>query len=457
MPIERQEQLTAFSFSDYSGGVNVAQPPEQIAENEAELILNYEYDYNRLRTRGGTSAPLVTLEGEDVIESFFYDAATEAYILFCEGTEKKKGNVYITYLNDTPKLLGVLTGADRPICCKYDNCVYIASGDKLQYYDYEELKTIESSKLCDNVFERFGRLVVTHRGDDNLYYSATGDAKSENAWKEDSNVDSSSKWLEVGYKDDGDIITCKPMANDLLVFKTNGRIYSVSNEYPSWTVSQVGEKSHAQDMQRSIEIVGNSVAFITANGIRSVDTVQTYGNFTMNEIGYKFNKRLTEVVYKPMCWNIVSKRQLVIIPDARNRQKVFIYQYNMDAGFELEFPFAVDDVAETSNGVILLSGNSLYRWSFDLATDNGKPIETKLITRKVTTEVAFYTRKYNITIEGDTGGVVNLTAGKQSWKHLLKKSHRIKYLYDTLSELQLTLTSNSQHTITTIILYSVVK
>lgn len=204
---------------------------------------------------------------------------------------------------------------------------------------------------------------MTHRGDDNLYYSATGDAKSENAWKEDSNVDSSSKWLEVGYKDDGDIITCKPMANDLLVFKTNGRIYSVSNEYPSWTVSQVGEKSHAQDMQRSIEIVGNSVAFITANGIRSVDTVQTYGNFTMNEIGYKFNKRLTEVVYKPMCWNIVSKRQLVIIPDARNRQKVFIYQYNMDAGFELEFPFAVDDVAETANGVILLSGNSLYRWS----------------------------------------------------------------------------------------------
>lgn len=455
MPIERQEQMTAYNFSDFSGGMNTAQPPEQIADNEAELIMNYEYDYNRLRTRGGTSAPLVSVD--DNIKSFYYDAATEAYLLFGAGTDKVKGNIYLAYIGEPATLVGKLTGNERPVCCKFDGCIYIASGDKLQYFDYEQLFTVESSKLCDNVFERFGRLVTTHRGDDNLYYSATGDAKSENAWKEDSNVDSSSKWLEVGYKDDGDIITCKPMANDLLVFKTNGRIYSVSNEYPSWTVSQVGEKSHAQDMQRSIEIVGNSVAFITANGIRSVDTVQTYGNFTMNEIGYKFNKRLTEVVYKPMCWNIVSKRQLVIIPDARNRQKVFIYQYNMDAGFELEFPFAVDDVAETANGVILLSGNSLYRWSFDLTTDNGKPIETKLITRKVTTEVAFYTRKYNITIEGDAGGVVNLTAGKQSWKHLLKKSHKIKYLYDTLSELQLTLTSNSQHTITTIILYSVVK
>ena len=51
MPIERQEQMAAFNFSDYTGGMNTPQPPEQIAENEAELILNYEYDYNRHRTR----------------------------------------------------------------------------------------------------------------------------------------------------------------------------------------------------------------------------------------------------------------------------------------------------------------------------------------------------------------------------------------------------------------------
>ena len=146
MPIERQEQLTAINFSDYSGGMNVAQPPEQIAENEAELIVNYEYDYNRLRTRGGTSAPLVTLTDTATLESFFYDAATEAYILFGSGTEEEPGNVYITYLNDEPKLLGTLTGGERPVCCKFDNCIYIASGGKLQYFDYETLTTITSSQ-----------------------------------------------------------------------------------------------------------------------------------------------------------------------------------------------------------------------------------------------------------------------------------------------------------------------
>lgn len=455
MPIEREQQMTAYNFSDFSGGMNTAQPPEQIADNEAELIMNYEYDYNRLRTRGGTSAPLVSVD--DSIKSFYYDAATEAYLLFGAGTDKVKGNIYLAYIGEPATLVGQLTGNERPVCCKFDGCIYIASGDKLQYFDYEQLFTVESSKLCDNVFERFGRLVTTHRGDDNLYYSATGDAKSKDAWTDNSNDDSSSKWLEVGYKDDGDIITCKPMANDLLVFKTNGRIYSVSGEYPAWNVSQVGEKSYAEDIQKSIEIVGDSVAFITRNGIRSVDTVQTYGNFTMNEIGYKFNKSLTANISNPMCWNAVSKRQLIIRPSSSNKKLLFIYQYNMMAGYELEFPFDIDDMAETSNGIIILSGNALYRWSFEYSTDNGQPIKTKLVTRRLTTAVAFYTRKYDIQIEGDVNGVVNLTVGKQSWKHLLKKPRRLKYLYDTINSLQLTLSSESQHTITTIVLYTVVK
>lgn len=455
MPIERSEQMAAYSFSDYTGGMNTAQPPEQIAENEAVLIHNYEFDYNRLKTRGGTSAALASVD--DTIDSMYYDAATEAYLLFGKSTSEANGKVYVTYLEGTATLVGTLAGEEKPVCCKFDNCVYIASGDKLQYYDYKTLNTVESSKLCDNVFERFGRLVTSHRGDDNLYYSATGDAKSDDAWTDDSNDDSTSKWLEVGYKDDGDIITCKPMASDILVFKTNGRIYSVSSEYPNWQVSQVGEKSYAQDYQKSIEVVGDSVAFITASGIRSVDTVQTYGNFTLNEIGYKFNKTLTQNVYKPMCWNIISKRQLIVMPDQTNKKKVFVYQYNMGAGYELEFPFAIDDMAETSNGVMLLANNSLYRWSFAYSDDNGTPIETQLVTRKLTTAVAFYTRKYDINIEGDTSGVVNFQAGKQKWKHKLQKPRRIKYLFDTLNELQLTLTSDAAHSITAINLYSVVK
>lgn len=304
MPIERSEQLTAINFSDYTGGMNTAQPPGQIAENEAQLIENYEYDYNRLRTRGGISAPLITVDGDE-IESFFYDKMTDGYLIFgsTPAEEESTAKIYFADVTNGVKEVGVLTGRSRPVCCKFGGDIFIASGGKLQVYDYEALTTIDGSYLCDNVFERFGRLVTTHRGDDNEYYSSVGDAKSEQAWEDISGDDSSAKFLEVGYKDDGDIITCLPMANDIIVFKTNGNIYSVSGEYPSWTISLIGIESGAEDVCQSIVSVGSSIAFVTQAGIRSLDAVQVYGNFQPNEVGYKINKSLANVIYKPMCWN----------------------------------------------------------------------------------------------------------------------------------------------------------
>lgn len=454
MPLERSGSLTALNFSDFTGGMNTAQPAAHIAENEAQYIENYEYDYNRLRTRGGLSAPVITLEG-DTIESFFYDQATNGFLIF--GDSSAEGNAKIYFADATGVTeVGSLSGDKRPVCCKFGGDIFIASGGKLQVYDYETLTTIEGSYLCDNVFERMGRVVTTHQGDDNLYYSSTGDAKSDVAWVDDSNDDSTAKFLEVGYKDDGDIIACKPMANDLLVFKSNGRIYSVSGEYPSWTVLQVGERSNAEQNQKSIEIVGDSVAFITKGGIRSVDTVQTYGNFTVNEIGYKFNKLLSETIYKPMCWNLISKRQLIIAPNHEDRSKLFVYQYNMGAGYILTFPQPISDMADTQNGVVLAVGNSLHRWSFADTTDNGVKIKTRLITRRVQTAVKFFTRKYDIDIEGEKNGAVLMTCGKQSWVHKLNDKQRIKHLYDTLRGIELELNSSSVHTITNITLYSMV-
>jgi len=77
MPIERSGQLTAISFSDFSGGINTALPDTKLAENEAAYIENYEYDYNRLRTRGGLSAPIISIN--ENIKNFFYDWLKNLY------------------------------------------------------------------------------------------------------------------------------------------------------------------------------------------------------------------------------------------------------------------------------------------------------------------------------------------------------------------------------------------
>ena len=183
MPVEKNANYTALNFSSFTGGMNTAMPPEQIAENEAQYIENYEYDFNRLRTRGGLSAPVITIKN-DVISSFYYDRATDSYLIFGEAGENT-AKIYHADINSV-KEIGSLTGKKRPVCCKFGGDIFIASGEKLQVYDYESLITVESSYLADNVLERFGRLITTHQGDDNLYYSSVGDAKSDEAWTDDS-------------------------------------------------------------------------------------------------------------------------------------------------------------------------------------------------------------------------------------------------------------------------------
>lgn len=452
MPVEKNANYTALNFSSFTGGMNTAMPPEQIVENEAQYIENYEYDFNRLRTRGGLSAPVITINN-DVISSFYYDRATDSYLIFGAAGEEATAKIYHADVNSV-KEIGSLTGKKRPVCCKFGGEIFIASGEKLQVYDYETLTTIESSYLCDNVLERFGRVITTHQGDDNLYYSSVGDAKSDEAWTDDSDDDSSAKFTEVGYKDDGDIIACKALASDLLVFKSNGRIYAVSGEYPNWTISQVGENSNADSTQKSIENVGSSVVFMTQDGLKSIETVQTYGNFGVGEIGYKINNDLSKKVHTPLCWNLISKRQLVISPYSGERSKLFVYQYNMDAGYILTFPVDIVDMAETANGVMVAAGNSLYRWSFDENTDNGEKIKTRLITRKLTSPYKFYTRRYDVNISGEKDGAVLITCGKKSWVHPLNRPKELKHLYDTRPDLQLDITSDDEHIITSIVLYT---
>jgi len=457
MPIERQEQALSLVLSDFAGGINTAASAYMLADNEAQLLENYEYDYNRLRTRGGLSAPIATCSEETDVESGFYDFETGCFFLFGKTPtlETDTAKIYKTDLTTTT-YLGKLTGRERPVCCKYDSKVFIASGDHYQVYDYVAgLSTIENSFLTDNIFERFGRIATTKQGDDNQHYSSTGDATSAAAWTDNSNDDSTAKWLEVGYKDGGDIVTTKPLANDLMVFKTNGKIYQISGEYPSWVCMVAGANSDVQATKKSIETVGDNIVFMTQSGLKSLGTVSTYGNFSMNEIGYKFNRSLSATVYKPILWNIVRKRQLIIAPNYADRKVLYVYQYNMDSGMKLVFPQPVNDIFDTPDGAVMLIGNSLYRWGFDYATDNGTAITSKVKTKKFMSSKKFIVRSFDFSLESASEGNFNVAIGGKTFAYPLNSTKRIRHLYADLKEFDVTFECASPHVIDRILLYGI--
>lgn len=410
--------LNAVTLADFTGGINTSVAPQFLADNEFQVMKNFEFDFNRLVTRGGLSEPLA--EYTEEIKSVFYDDSTRCYLVVL-----KNGIVYEENLVDMHQMVGKLSGSERPCFCRFDGKVFVASGGLLQYYDYLEhaLVTIEASKICDNVFERFGRLVVSKKGDDNLYYSATGDPY-ETGWTEDTNDDSSSKWIEIGYKDDGDILKVLPIGGDIAIFKTNGRVYTLSGEYPNWNITLVGDNSDVYNAD-AISVLGSTIAFMSRSGLKTLETVATYGNFSINEIGRKFNRTLAANLHNPRVYNIIRKRQLIICPDTSDNNKLFCFQYDLGAGMEFEFAVPIADMVDTQDDVIIATGKTLRRWSREYEDDNGEPIEQELVTKEFSSTRQLFTRMIDIGVNGVLGGVIDIRWANKSIKYIVKKARRV--------------------------------
>lgn len=411
--------LRIITLADFSGGINTSVAPQFLQDNEFQKLKNFEYDFNKLVTRGGLSKPLATYPLD--IKSVFYNDATRTYLVVLSN-----GTVYEEDLSNLHSDVGKLTGSGNPVYCRFDGKVFIASGGLLQYFDYVQhsLITIEGSYLCDNVFERFGRLVVSHKGDDNLYYSSVGDAISDVAWKENTNDDSSAKWIEIGYKDDGDILSVLPIGGDIAIFKTNGRVYTLSGEYPNWNVTLVGDNSDVYNAD-AISVLGSTIAFVSKSGLRTLETVATYGNFTINEIGRRFNRTLATNLHEPKLYNIIRKRQLIICPNTTESNKLFCFQYDLGAGIEFEFSVPIADMVDTQDDVIIASGKSLYRWSREYETDNGKAINQEIQTKEYTSSRQIFSRFFDIGVNGTIGGTLKLEWANKSILYTIKRPRRV--------------------------------
>jgi len=445
MPLQRKErngQLQAVEFSDFTGGINSSVAPQLLAPNESLQIKNFEYLQNRLVTRGGLSAPLATYEKD--IKTFFYDDSTNTYLVVLVD-----GKVYEENLTGTTRYVGTLVGNAFPQFCRFDGNIFIASGGKLQYFNYtgHSLTTISASKLCDYVFERFGRLVVTHSGDDNLYYSAVGDPY-ETGWTEDSNDDSSAKFVEIGYKDDGDILKVMPISGDIAIFKTNGRVYGLSGEFPNWTVQMVADQADALTADGIDDVVG-AVAFMTMSGLKSLGSTSSYGNFALNtDFARKFNLSLISgSVNNPKVRYINRKSQLMICPNTTGtdgKKKWFCYQNGLGSCLYFEFALPITEMQDTRDDVIIASGKSLYRWSMEYSDDNGTPIDQLIETREFASSRRLFTRMIDVGIKGTEKQPVFLRWANKELCYLLGDRRNEKFVFSVCRQDTLKISTQAQ-------------
>lgn len=421
-----KHQATRLNLYPLNGGINVSQPPEQIAENEMQICENfiYERDSMRLVGRGGLKALVVF---DYPIVSTYYDVISNTTFVFLKSRDCYQ-LIISNSENVQKKHLGKVTGDGKPQCCMFKDKLFIASGGYLQFYDFGATKndfgesvytltTITSAPRCNQVFYRWERLAVTMKGSDRITYSSVGDATSEMAWVENMNDDSSCKWLDIGANDGGDIIEIVPLSTDMIVFKSNGKIYQFvgDNDFNSWAVYNVANMSDmTADFQYGISAtnIGQEVVFLSLRGLKTLSTTQDYGNIAATDIGSKFNKLLTRSLYEPEMFPMRRHMMIVIRPTADDKYFV-AFNYGLNAATVLKFAFDVSSILETKDDVFVTADNTLYLWTETATKDGNNEINYKLSPRDVISSDELLIKAIDTKFTGDHAGGAKVQIGER--------------------------------------------
>ena len=379
-----KHQISKINFMGLTGGINVAVPPEQIAENEMQECDNFVYkiDSQRLVGRGGLSAELFVALQYD-IGSMHYDVGTNTVFIFCKG-----GRAYVwdwsNQQEGLPVYIGMLTGTANPVCAKFKDKLWIASGGKLQFYGFDGayMTTVMDSPTCDICFQRNARLFVTQTGTDIAYYSGIGD---NGMWEEDTNDASSSQWVEVGYGDDGDICAVVPMATDLFILKTQGTWYqfqSDSVDPQSWVIQPVATGIDAIGKMCATN-TGNEVVYMSRRGLRSLAATMDYGNVATGDIGDKFQSLITQGLVDSVQMINLRRHKTIMIRPTSDKGYWVAFNYALGSATTIHFGMAVESIVELTDRVFVASGRFVYEWSDEYYTDNGTPIEYTMKPRDI--------------------------------------------------------------------------
>lgn len=399
------------TFANLTGGINISQAPEQLADTEMQLCKNfvYERDSKRLTGRGGLSSPVYQFISP--IRSSWYDVDMNVLFFVLEDN-----SVHTAISGQDSKKIGSTTGKSIPMFAKFQDKVWISSGDMLQYYDYDDIYTVTSSPTCDIVFQRFSRLAVGLTGSDRITFSAVGDGTSWENITDSSQgpVDSSAAWLDVGYGDSGDILSIVPLSTDLLFIKSNGMIYQLTGDAlpETWSVTRLATDTDpiGKDTAKSI---GQSVVYLSRRGLKTLATTMDYGNIATADIGDKFNGLLTNNMWEPQIFNLRRHSMLMIRP-TEDKTYWVAYNYLLGCATEIDFAVPVTSITETVDEVYVCSGSDVMKWDEQYLDDNGTPINYEMKPRDVISTDEMLVKSVDTKFSSDHAGEVNVSTGKLS-------------------------------------------
>jgi hypothetical protein len=415
--VGKSKRVKEFDIANLTGGMDIATDPFFLYKDAtcAQLIENMEFDSEgeRLMSRRGLGSPIQTFDSN--IRYIWYDYGMNDYLIFLENK-----NVYKYEYGGTPSLIGVINGdlTHNPQITRYTNAngtyLLIASGGTLQYYEYSgtSISTDLSYPLIDGIMERFTRMLVYESSTNNIKYSGVADPFN---WTENSNDASAMKDLDVG--DVSPVVGIYPLADVIIVFKENGRIYKIANEPEDWNVSLVGTDSDfvSRDSMTNFE---EDVVFFSRQGLRSLATTETYGDFTTAEVGEKMNPEMKKDYSSSYMVKDQRTNQLFINP---NRGKiVYVYHYRLKAFTKWTFPENVLTIAPAIDRTLVGIGKEVFNLDSKNNVDVVGGVSTKIhqkIVSAILSDLNIMTLyRSHLMITSDKVGTATLTVNDTTWK-----------------------------------------
>ena len=377
---ERKQTLIK---ADFSGGLNTSINVDGIAENQLAVAMNVEADHStgRLKTVAGTKD--VMNFGKKIFAAI-YDEINKCILIVT--TDKFIYYVNVQTLAST--MIGILSGDLYPITAAWEDGVLIASGGQLQYFDGSTLQTI-SSPTAKAVFVRAGRILIND--EDNIHFSGVGD---ETQWTDISNDDSTSKFVEVGYKDGGHIIGFVSLYNDVLIIKENRRVYRLQGEYPNWTIGEVSRNVECSG-RLSFCNIADQVFILGNSEFQNITTMQAYGDVKPQNVAQLITKEIQKLPENAIVRFVPPLNQIWIFGQ---RGSVLIFDLNFNSWYQRQFNSEIIDVVSIGNAIFVIKPDRISQLDENIFYDNGLPLRWKFQAQRLISLHDFLVKRSQISV-----------------------------------------------------------
>lgn len=394
---EGQAVTSTVTVNDFSGGVNLADNPSLLQNNQLLAASNFQYTPTggRIETRDGVSVAVRT-------DGPYPPLSSGSYILDASGGKVLYANSGRLY-NDTPNggvsagPIDLLSTSTPPVSVRWgdpDVGTLIASGGKLQYFIGGVLSEIADSPDCSFVSRISGRVVVAGTTGSRIYFSGLGDHENWDI-EGDTWTDLDALWIDIGYKSAGNINAITKVNKDLVIFKSDGVVYRMTGDYPDWKVFEVGHGVKNISSQTATQLANDVVFLDESFGIYLVSAVNEFGDIRVVEFGREINSDLLKHLGTGAAiWNLPGRAEVWIKPATG---KKFVYVYNTIHKAWTTFTFPLEPTSAMTSGrttylalkgeAIDGSGNVIYTLDRDTDTEFGSKIAARLELRPVPSQL----------------------------------------------------------------------